>query len=157
MKPRVDDTDRSILSCLIEDARMPSAEIARRVGDVPVRTVRSRLKKLIDSGVVYICAGAVPEALGFGIRADVVIDVEPGKMIDVAERLCQLDQVCYVALSTGDFDISAAFVAPDIEAFRTFVTETIHDIPGISRTRVNVITKVFKRSCDWPFPDQLPW
>ena len=156
MKPQVDEIDRAILSCLIEDARMPSAEIARRIGDVPVRTVRSRLKRLIDSGVVYVCAGAVPEPLGFGIRADIVIDVEPGKMIDVAEKLCQLDQVCYVALSTGDFDISAAFVATDIEAFRTFVTETIHEIPGIVRTRVNVLTKVFKRSCDWPFPGQLP-
>jgi len=157
MRPRVDDLDRDILKCLIEDARMPAAEIARRIGDVPPRTVRSRLVGLLDSGLVSIHAGAVPEALGFGIRADIVIDVDPGKMNDVADRLCELDQVCYVALSTGDFDLSAAFVTTDIESFRTFVTETIHKIPGIARTRVNVLTKVFKRSCDWPFPDQLPW
>ena len=157
MRPRVDDLDRDILKCLIEDARMPAAEIARRIGDVPPRTVRSRLAGLLDSGLVSIHAGAVPEALGFGIRADIVIDVDPGKMNDVAARLCELDQVCYVALSTGDFDLSAAFVTTDIESFRTFVTETIHKIPGIARTRVNVLTKVFKRSCDWPFPDQLPW
>ena len=156
MRPRVDDLDRDILKCLIEDARMPAAEIARRIGDVPPRTVRSRLAGLLDSGLVSIHAGAVPEALGFGIRADIVIDVDPGKMNDVAARLCELDQVCYVALSTGDFDLSAAFVTTDIESFRTFVTETIHKIPGIARTRVNVLTKVFKRSCDWPFPDQLP-
>jgi Lrp/AsnC family transcriptional regulator for asnA, asnC and gidA len=157
MRPRVDDLDRDILKCLIEDARMPAAEIARRIGDVPPRTVRSRLAGLLDSGLVSIHAGAVPETLGFGIRADIVIDVDPGKMNDVAARLCELDQVCYVALSTGDFDLSAAFVTTDIESFRTFVTETIHKIPGIARTRVNVLTKVFKRSCDWPFPDQLPW
>jgi Lrp/AsnC family transcriptional regulator for asnA, asnC and gidA len=157
MRPRVDDLDRDILKCLIEDARMPAAEMARRIGDVPPRTVRSRLAGLLDSGLVSIHAGAVPETLGFGIRADIVIDVDPGKMNDVAARLCELDQVCYVALSTGDFDLSAAFVTTDIESFRTFVTETIHKIPGIARTRVNVLTKVFKRSCDWPFPDQLPW
>jgi Lrp/AsnC family transcriptional regulator for asnA, asnC and gidA len=156
MRPRVDDLDRDILKCLIEDARMPAAEMARRIGDVPPRTVRSRLAGLLDSGLVSIHAGAVPETLGFGIRADIVIDVDPGKMNDVAARLCELDQVCYVALSTGDFDLSAAFVTTDIESFRTFVTETIHKIPGIARTRVNVLTKVFKRSCDWPFPDQLP-
>jgi Lrp/AsnC family transcriptional regulator for asnA, asnC and gidA len=156
MRPRVDQLDRDILKCLIEDARMPAAEIARRIGDVPVRTVRSRLARLLDSGMVSIHAGAVPEALGFGIRADIVIDVEPGRMNDVAQRLCELDQVCYVALSTGDFDISAAFVTTDIESFRTFVTEIIHQIPGIARTRVNVLTKVFKRSSDWPFPAQLP-
>ena len=156
MRPRVDDLDRDILNCLIEDARMPAAKIARRIGDVPVRTVRSRLARLLDGGLVSLHAGAEPEALGFGIRADVVIDVEPGRMNDVADRLCELDQVCYVALTTGDFDLSAAFVTTDIESFRTFVTETIHRIPGIARTRVNVLTKVFKRSCDWPFPDQLP-
>ena len=156
MKPRVDDLDRAILRCLQEDARMPSAEISRRVGQVPVRTIRNRVKRLVDSGLVSLCAGAVPEALGFGIRADIVIDVAPGRVNEVAERLCTLDQVCYVALSTGDFDISAAFVATDVDALRTFVTETIHSIPGIDRTRVNVITKVFKRSCSWDFPEKLP-
>jgi Lrp/AsnC family transcriptional regulator for asnA, asnC and gidA len=156
MRAIVDDLDRAILGCLNEDARMPCAEIARRVGQVPVRTVRNRVRKLVDSGLVSLCAGAVPEALGFGIRADIVIDVAPGKMNEVAERLCQLDQVCYVALSTGDFDISAAFVATDVDALHTFVSETIHSIPGIERTRVNVITKVFKRSCSWNFPEDLP-
>jgi Lrp/AsnC family transcriptional regulator for asnA, asnC and gidA len=156
MKPRVDDLDRTILRCLNEDARMPCSEMARRAGDVSPRTVRSRLEKLIDNGVISLCAGALPEPLGFGIRADIVIDVEPGKMNEVAARLCELDQVCYVALSTGDFDISAAFVATDIDALHIFVTETIHEIPGIDRTRVNVITKVFKRSCSWDFPKELP-
>jgi Lrp/AsnC family transcriptional regulator for asnA, asnC and gidA len=156
MRPKVDDLDRDILKCLIQDARMPAAEVARRIGDVPVRTVRSRLGRLLDEGLVSLHAGAEPEALGFGIRADIVIDVEAGRMNDVAERLCELDQVCYVALSTGDFDISAAFVTTDIESFHAFVTETIHQIPGIARTRVNVLTKVFKRSSDWPFPAQLP-
>lgn len=156
MKPRVDDLDRAILRCLMEDARMSSAEIARRIGGVPHRTVRSRLGKLIDTGLISLRAGAVPEELGFGIRADIVIGVEPGQMTAVADRLCELDGVCYVALSTGDFDISAAFVATDTDALRTFVTERIHSIPGIERARVNVLTKVYKRSCDWPFPDELP-
>jgi Lrp/AsnC family transcriptional regulator for asnA, asnC and gidA len=156
MKPGVDDLDRAILKCLNEDARMPCAEIARRAGRVPVRTVRSRLKRLTKRGVVSLCAGAVPEALGFAIRADIVVDVEPGKMNEVAARLFELDQVCYVALSTGDFDISAAFVATDVDALHTFVSETIHHIPGIARTRVNVITKVLKRSCGWDFPEELP-
>lgn len=156
MKSKVDELDRSILRCLHENARMSSAEIARRVGDVPARTVRSRLRRLVDRGLIRMSAGAVPEALGFGIRADIVIDVKPGQMDAVAERLGALDQVSYVALSTGDFDISAAFVATDVNALRTFVTETVHRIPGINRTRVNVLTKVLKRSSDWPFPEELP-
>ena len=88
MNPKVDDLDRAILRCLNEDARMPSAEIARRIGDVPARTVRNRLGRLVDKGVVSISAGAVPEALGFAIRADIVIEVQPGKMASVADRLC---------------------------------------------------------------------
>ena len=156
MKSKVDELDRSILQCLHEDARMSSAEIARRISNVPARTVRSRLRRLVDQGLIRISAGAVPEALGFGIRADIVIDVKPGQMDAVAERLGELDQVSYVALSTGDFDISAAFVATDVNALRTFVTGTVHKIPGISRTRVNVLTKVLKRSSDWAFPEELP-
>ena len=92
MKLKLDDLDRAIMNCLMEDARMPSAEIARRIGDVPPRTVRSRLRRLVDNGLISIRAGAVPEALGFGIRADIVIDVKPGQMDAVAERLCELDR-----------------------------------------------------------------
>ena len=47
----VDSLDRSILSYLRDSARAPYVDIAKSVG-VTERTVRTRIKKLEDDGVI---------------------------------------------------------------------------------------------------------
>ena len=52
----IDEMDRRILSLLQQDARLPNAEIARRVGMAPSATLE-RLRKLEERGVIqgYEC------------------------------------------------------------------------------------------------------
>lgn len=156
MKPRVDDIDRAILKCLKEDARMHCSEIARRLGYITSRAVRNRLHRLREEGFVAITAGAVPEKLGFAISADIAVDIEPGMTEQVAASLVRLDEVYYVAMTTGDSDISTSVVAASMGDLQTFITDKLHSIPGVRKTRTNVLTKVLKQSCDWPFPEDLP-
>jgi Lrp/AsnC family transcriptional regulator for asnA, asnC and gidA len=156
MKPRIDDTDRAILECLRKDARMPCSEISRRLGNITARAVRNRLDRLISEGYIAIAAGAVPERLGFPISADIYVDVEPGRVEQVAERLQNLDEVIYVALTTGSTDISITAVAVNMGALQDFITDKLHSIPGVTRIKTFVLTKVLRMSRDWPFPKDLP-
>lgn len=156
MKPRIDDVDRAILDCLREDARMQCSEIARRMGYITARAVRNRLAKLVDEGFIAIKAGAVPDKLGYAISADIAIDAEPGMTQLVAQSLVDFDEVFYVALSTGDTDISASVVVVSMGDLQTFVSDKLHSIPGVRKTRTYVLTKLLKQSCDWPFPEKLP-
>ena len=48
----IDHTDRAIIALLNEDGRMSSAEIARRLRDVPSRTVSYRIDSLIERGII---------------------------------------------------------------------------------------------------------
>jgi Lrp/AsnC family transcriptional regulator for asnA, asnC and gidA len=100
----LDAVDRRILALLVEDGRMPAAEIVRRVGDVPGRSIRYRIRRLKQSAVVRISAIVNPASLGYATIGDVAIDVAPGSLQDVAARLVDLDQVSYVAGSVGDGD-----------------------------------------------------
>jgi Lrp/AsnC family transcriptional regulator for asnA, asnC and gidA len=154
MRPKVDSLDRAILGLLQEDARMPCSEMARRLGYVSARTVRNRIKKLLDKDIIALNAGAVPESLGYALAADIYIDVEAGKVIEAADALCKLPEVYYVALISGESDISAACVATDVDALQTYITETIHSIPGVRKTRVYLLTRTLKQSYDWPFPEE---
>ena len=156
MKPRINDVDRAILECLTEDARMQCSEIARRLGYITPRAVRNRLRKLREEGYIAIRAGAVPEKLGFAISADIAIDVEPGMTQLVAQHLVDLDEVYYVALTTGDTDVSASVVVVSMGELQDFINDKLHSIPGVRKTRTYVLTKVLKESCDWPFPENLP-
>jgi Lrp/AsnC family transcriptional regulator for asnA, asnC and gidA len=156
MKANVDHIDRAILQCLQEDARMHCSEIARRLGKLSSRAVRNRLSRLLKEGQIIIRAAAVPEKLGFVLSADIYLDVEPGRVEQVAETLKEFDETYYVAITTGDTDISASVVAQNIAALQEFITHKLHMIPGVIRTRTYVLTKILKESCDWPFPRNLP-
>ncbi|RLD09817.1 MAG: Lrp/AsnC family transcriptional regulator [Chloroflexota bacterium] len=156
MKAKIDDLDREIFECLREDARMHASEIARRLGHITARAVRNRLDRLVKEGFIAITAGAVPERLGFPISADIYIDVEPGKIEQVAQKLEELDEVFYVALTTGDTDISASVVAVSMGALQDFISKKMHTIPGVTKTKTYVLTKILKQSCDWAFPEKLP-
>ena len=56
----LDAIDRRIVSLLIEDGRMSSAEMTRRIGHVSERTVRYRVDRLINSGVIRVGAVVMP-------------------------------------------------------------------------------------------------
>jgi Lrp/AsnC family transcriptional regulator for asnA, asnC and gidA len=155
MKSTIDDIDRAILECLREDARMSSSEIARRLNFISSRAVRNRLQNLRESGYIAIKAGAIPSRLGYGISADIAIEAEPGTIRSVAQSLIDLDDIIYVALSTGDTDVSATVVARTMGDLQEFITDKLHAIPGVRKTSTYVLTKVLKQSYDWPFPAEL--
>ena len=55
----------------------------------------------------------VPARLGFTVVADVFIQVEPGSISSVAERLATFESVTYVGCSMGESDISVQVVGHD--------------------------------------------
>jgi len=156
MKSKIDNLDREILECLREDARMHSSVIARRIGNITARAVRNRVDKLVKQGFIAITAAAIPEKLGYVISADIAVDVEPGKIQQVAQSLIILDEVNYVAMTTGDSDISTSVVAVSMGELQTFISDKLHSIPGVRKTKTQVLTNVLKQSCDWRFPEHLP-
>ena len=79
-----DDFDWKIIALLNEDGRMPSAEIARKLGDVSARTVTNRINALTEHGIINVRAVVDPEMVGYGVMADVFVEVEPGHVREVA-------------------------------------------------------------------------
>jgi Lrp/AsnC family transcriptional regulator for asnA, asnC and gidA len=149
----VDAIDRAIVGMLIEDGRTSCADMARRIGGISERSVRYRLEQLLHDGVIRISAIVNPKAVGFGVTADVLLEVEPGHVQEVALRLAELEQVSYVACSTGERDLSIQFYARDNEELYRFVTEVIGHIPGVRRTTTLLVPVVLKDVYNWHIPD----
>jgi Lrp/AsnC family transcriptional regulator for asnA, asnC and gidA len=149
---KLDRIDRSIVSLLVEDGRMSSAEITRRVGHVSERAVRYRIERLIRNGVVKIGAVVDPRAVGYPVIGDVLIDVAPGELQDVAAQIVDLDSVSYVAGSVGDGDLSVQVCARDTEELLRFVNEVIGKVPGVTRTRTVMVPWKLKDVYQWDIP-----
>ena len=144
-----DNTDWKIITLLNEDGRMPSAEIARRLGNVSARTVTNRIEALTREGIINIRAIVNPDMVGYGVLADVFIEVEPGRVREVAEGVAEFSQVSYVACATGDTDISISVRARNIEELFNFVNEKLGKVPGVRRTQSYLLPLKIKDLDTW--------
>jgi Lrp/AsnC family transcriptional regulator for asnA, asnC and gidA len=149
----VDTLDRAIIALLMEDGRMSSAEIARRVGVVSERSVRCRVDRLVREGVIRVGAIVNPKAVGFPVVADVWLEIEPGHVLEVAHKMVELEETSFVACATGERDISIQVYARDNEELYRFVTEVLGNVPSVRKTNTVLLPVVLKDVYDWLMPE----
>ena len=150
-----DDYDWKIIELLNEDGRMPSAEVARILGNVSARTVTNRINALKENGIINIRAIVNPEAVGYSVMADVLVDVEPGRVREVARRAAEFPQCSYVACATGETDVSISLRVRNIKELFDFVTENLSKIPGVRQTQSYLLPLKIKDLDTWLPPNVL--
>lgn len=152
---KIDKIDQKIVDCLMEDGRMPAAEIARRVGGVSERVVRYRIERMVREGVIRISAIPDPHALGFAVVADVWLEVEADSIHQVAEKMADYECISYVAYSIGETDVSVQVIARDTAEVYRFVTDVIGKTPGVRKTVTSIVPHVLKDVYQWRIPSSL--
>ena len=148
----IDKTDIKIINLLMEDGRMPAAEIARRFGGISERVVRYRVDRIVAEGFIQISAIINPKALGYMVTADVFLEVDSDSILDVANKVAEYDCVSYVACSIGETDISVQIVGHDTTEVYRFVTEVIGKTPGVRKTTTSIVPLVLKDVYQWRIP-----
>jgi Lrp/AsnC family transcriptional regulator for asnA, asnC and gidA len=148
-----DEIDWRIIALLNQDGRMSSAEISRRLGNVSARTVTNRIDVLIEQGIINIRSVINPEKVGYGVLADVAIQVEPGALRSVTELLAELPPVSYLACATGNTDIFISVRATSINELYDFVIEKVGKLPGVRHTETYLLPINIKTNETWLPPD----
>ena len=141
----MNELDKRIIKLLQVDGRASNAKIAREVG-VSEGTVRRRLRRLIQDGVIHVIAVPNLEQMGFGTAALIGVQVEPGKVSAVADAIAELDEAHYVAITLGSFDIFAWVGLESAEQLGSFVRSKVHPISGVRRTETFVNETIRKRT-----------
>lgn len=150
-----DRTDWKIISFLNEDGRLSNTEIARKLGNITARTVSNRISMLTAQGIINVRAIINPEMVGYGIFADVVIQAEPGRVVEVANQVAALPEASYVACATGEADVSVSIRARSIEELFNFVNDKLGGIPGVRRTQTYILPLKIKDFDTWLPPNIL--
>ncbi|KAA0233896.1 MAG: hypothetical protein JJLCMIEE_01115 [Acidimicrobiales bacterium] len=145
----LDDLDHSIVAALVADGRQSNREIARQLG-VSDGTVRLRLRRLGDSGMLRICAQIDPYLTGrVGAWAYVAIDLSGADMPRVAAELAAMPEVLILSVTTGDHDLVAFTVAPSRAALVDVVLDEIRAIRGIRTADTAEVTRTVKLEYRW--------
>ncbi len=141
---QLDSLDRMILNVLQEDGRASYSEIARRL-KVPESTVRLRVKKLVDRGVIRKFAALInPFKAGYSIVAFIAVDVEPSRVKKAAEELEKLPEVDVLGIATGAHDILMQVTVRDLHELENFLIEKLGKVEGIRSTETSILTSVRK-------------
>jgi Lrp/AsnC family transcriptional regulator, regulator for asnA, asnC and gidA len=147
-RPALDDLDKAIIRCLQLDGRRPYAQIGREL-KVPEATVRQRAERLIGRGVVQVVGVTDPLAMGFQQPALIGLKVDAAKLEQIATRIAELDEVTYLVVTAGRFDLMCEVVCEDNEHLMRVLTEDLAKIRGIRSTETMVELRFVKESYQW--------
>jgi Lrp/AsnC family transcriptional regulator for asnA, asnC and gidA len=153
MSPTVplDTTDKAIIRALQADGRISYAELAPKVG-LSAPATRQRVQRLMDSGLLQVVAVTDPLKLGLPVMALVGIGVE-GDVRSVADRVSELDNVIYVVLTSGSFDLFAEVVCRDMDELFAVVNDHIKAVPGVRSSESFVYFDIHTHRFTWGVPD----
>ena len=147
----LDERDRRILELVQRDAKLPQAEIARRVG-LSTAAVNERLRKLEHAGVIRRWAAQVdPRALGAGITAYVEVFIEHPRFEPAfLERVLALDEVQECHHITGEFSLLLKLRVRDMEALQQLLIHDLNALEGVRQTRTIIALSTSKEECFVP-------
>ncbi|WP_344574217.1 Lrp/AsnC family transcriptional regulator [Streptomyces lunalinharesii] len=145
--PLIDSVSLAIIEQLQEDGRRPYAAIGKAVG-LSEAAVRQRVQKLLDQGVMQIVAVTDPLTVGFRRQAMVGINVE-GDLDPVADALTTMEEVEYVVMTAGSFDLLIEIVCEDDDHLLQMINKRIRTLPGVRSTESFVYLKLRKQTYTW--------
>jgi Lrp/AsnC family transcriptional regulator, regulator for asnA, asnC and gidA len=143
----LDDVSKAIIEQLQQDGRRSYAAIGKVVG-LSEAAVRQRVQRLTESGVIQVVAVTDPLQLGFARQAMVGIRCR-GELEVVAEALGELQEVDYVVITAGSYDLLVEVVAESDDHLLELISMKIRSIPNVESTETFMYLKLQKQTYSW--------
>jgi Lrp/AsnC family transcriptional regulator for asnA, asnC and gidA len=143
----LDDVSKAIIEQLQQDGRRSYAAIGKVVG-LSEAAVRQRVQRLTESGVMQVVAVTDPLQLGFARQAMVGIRCR-GELEVVAEALGELQEVDYVVITAGSYDLLVEVVAESDDHLLELISMKIRSIPNVESTETFMYLKLQKQTYSW--------
>ena len=135
----VDKTDLKILEILIQDAKKPFTEVAKKVF-VSQGTVHVRMNKMQEAGIVERTTLKINYAkLGFDITAFIGIYLEKSALYEkVLEKLKQIPEVTNIHYTTGNYSMFVKIHCRDTNHLKEVLHDKMQQVEGIERTETMI-------------------
>lgn len=132
---RIDNLDKSILSALMENARAPYAELAKRFavspGTIHVRVEKMKQAHIIDGTRVKVN----PKRLGYDVCCFIGIILKSARDYPVAlAKLEQLEEVVEAYYTTGHYNVFIKIMTRSIDELQQVLVHRIQAIDEIQST-----------------------
>ncbi|HEY0752780.1 MAG TPA: Lrp/AsnC family transcriptional regulator [Ktedonobacteraceae bacterium] len=151
-KASIDEIDRKIIEALQIDGRRPFTKLAAELG-ISEASVRQRVSNLINTHVMQIVAVTNPVKLGYSMAGMIGIRVSGERLFEIAEQISAFDEVIYLIICAGSFDLLAEVVCQDNDRLLRFLAEKLYKVEGVQQAELFLYLKVEKQN-NWAFLSQ---
>ena len=146
MTPSFDAVSGHIIEQLQQDGRRSYAAIGKAVG-LSEAAVRQRVQRLHEAGVMQVVAVTDPLKLGFRRQAMIGLRCD-GDVQQIADQLADMDEIDYVVLTAGSFDLLLEVVCEDDDHLLEILSR-VRRVPSVASTETFVYLKLRKQTYTW--------
>jgi Lrp/AsnC family transcriptional regulator for asnA, asnC and gidA len=147
-KAKVDDIDLKIINFLNKDGRTPFAKIAKELG-VSTGMIRQRYQRLVQEGVLQIIAITNPLLMGFATMAQIGVKADVRRLEEIADEIAKFEEVIYLVLLTGSYDLHIEVVCRDKTHLLNFLTKKLHAVEGVKEAETFMYLRIAKENYGW--------
>lgn len=137
MKRHIDEVDRQLIARLQENARIPTAALARGVG-LSRSAVQERLERLEKSNIITGYTIQLGDSAKPVLLAEVMIQLEQKQSAGVVGALQKIPHCIRCLAVSGEYDLIAE-VATNTPEELDGVLDRIGEMSGIKRTSSSII------------------
>jgi Lrp/AsnC family transcriptional regulator for asnA, asnC and gidA len=143
----LDRTDQALVGLLQADGRRSYGELGKSVG-LSEAAARQRVNRLRESGVIRIVAITDPLQLGRGVVATIGLRVS-GDTRRVAAQLAEVDEIEYVVITAGSFDLIVEVVCEAEDELLAVINDRIRAIDEVRETETFMHLRTEKNVFAW--------
>jgi len=139
----LDEIDRFVIEAMRQDGRVAFAQIAQQLNVSP-GMIRVRYNRLVDLGLIKVVAITNPLRMGYTTMTMIGIRTEGHKMLEVAQKVAAFEEVIYLIIVSGRYDLMAEVVCRDHADLLRFLTEKLYLVDGVRESETFVHLKIEK-------------
>ncbi len=140
---RLDAIDEFLIEALHKDGRVAFSQVASQLKVSP-GMIRQRYNRLIEMGVLKVVAVTNPLRRGLTTMALIGIRTDGNRMLEVAQQISALEEVIYLVVVSGRYDLMAEIFCRNHEELLHFITEKLYRIQGVRETETFMYLKIVK-------------
>ncbi|MEJ2691365.1 MAG: Lrp/AsnC family transcriptional regulator [Deltaproteobacteria bacterium] len=155
-----DQVDMAILSLLQADATITNAELAKQVGLSPSACL-GRTRRLKEAGILKGFVAILDEQkVGLEVVTFVFVSLTPHNRKTTEaflKGIHEIPQVMECHNISGVHDYLLKIVAPSISDYRSFIIDTLIEVPGVDKIETSVVLSCEKLSHQLPLAESRLW
>ena len=135
----IDNTDLKILEILMQDAKRPYTEVAKKV-NVSQGTVHVRMNKMEEAGILEKTTLRINYAkLGYDITAFIGIYLEKSALYEsVLAKLKGIPEIINIHYTTGNYSMFVKIHCRDTNHLKEVLHDKMQQVDGIERTETMI-------------------